>query len=189
MDIKDKIASDEINVIPVFDIEAIVACFHRVMREKDITKTELAALADVPLPTLSKILDHTTKDPRFESVARIARALNISLNTLTELAIAPDASLPSGLPEGEQLTRFAIRHLVTAYQQIIYTLRKQIQLLEKELAEKKPNRVLRDILLVVSFVGLVFYLVWDLTHPTDGVFQYQVYARQLSQWMTDIFAL
>ena len=193
METKDKIGTDDINnsisVVVSFDIDAIVECFQHTMREKGLTKTELAALADVPLPTLSKILDHTTRDPRFESVARIAKALNISLATLTDLATSPDASLPT-FPADENLSKTAVRGMIIAYQQVVFSLREQIAMLKDQLSEKRFTRIFKNILTVLSVGGVVFYLVWDVTHPDEGMIQYQMYAAQgLSRWLAEVFTI
>ena len=188
------IASPGISAVPSCDMDAVIAFINRVIREKDIDLHELSEVADVPYQTLYKILKSVTKDPRCETIFRISRALNISLDYLMVLSAGDqdtDPSLPLTVDD-EPVTKSAIRHLVSAYQQTINVLKLQIASYERELKERKLSRLIRDILLAAAFAGLAFYVVWDLTHPTEGMIQYQVwrdYAAHAADKITDFFGL
>jgi len=50
----------------------------QLMREKKFTQSSLSRASGVPQPTINRILARVTKDPRRESVVRMANCLNIS---------------------------------------------------------------------------------------------------------------
>ena len=50
----------------------------QLMREKKFTQSSLSRASGVPQPTINRILARVTKEPRRESVVRMANCLNIS---------------------------------------------------------------------------------------------------------------
>ena len=50
----------------------------QLMREKKFTQSSLSRASGVPQPTINRILARVTKDPRRDSVVRMANCLNIS---------------------------------------------------------------------------------------------------------------
>ena len=54
----------------------------QLMREKKFTQSSLSRASGVPQPTINRILARVTKDPRRESVVRMADCLNISPEVL-----------------------------------------------------------------------------------------------------------
>lgn len=186
-------SSNDITTVAFFDISATIDYICKIQREKNISQNELSALSGVPLPTLSKILNHRTPDPRFESVARIAQALNISLDSLTQKAteITFDDLNPELAPVevGTKLDCAFLTHLVAAYQQVIGTQQARIHQYERQIKEKKLTRSVKDLMLVVVVVMLAFYLIWDITHPTAGYIQYEIYVKQLHSWLSELLTV
>lgn len=54
-------------------------------KKKNLTSEQLAELSNVPKGTLDKILNGTTKDPKFETLKSLARALNCTLNDFDDV--------------------------------------------------------------------------------------------------------
>ena len=54
------------------------------MKEKNFTQSSLSRAADVPQPTINRILARVTREPRRESVVRLADCLGVSPEYLYE---------------------------------------------------------------------------------------------------------
>lgn len=65
-----------------------------ILSEQNLSAAELARRADISVASLSRILSGQT-NPSFESVSRIAKALNISLDTLTPTPASQTAAASS----------------------------------------------------------------------------------------------
>ena len=52
----------------------------KIMREKEITPTDLARKAEIAQSTVSQILNEKRKDPSFSTVCKIAYALDIDID-------------------------------------------------------------------------------------------------------------
>jgi phage repressor protein C with HTH and peptisase S24 domain len=52
------------------------------MREKNLDQTELGRIADVPQPTINRILLGVTGSPRGDTLSKIAKAMDISIDQL-----------------------------------------------------------------------------------------------------------
>ena len=56
----------------------------QLMKEKNFTQSSLSRAADVPQPTINRILARVTREPRRESVVRLADCLGVSPEYLYE---------------------------------------------------------------------------------------------------------
>lgn len=171
----------------------------------------LAEITGVSESTVSRYLSGD-QSPPFEFVQKTAEALGLSLDELTDnphgiKKAAENAALEQLRQVYEQRIedknahiasqKDRIQRMETAHAAEIARLETthtaELDRLQKsherELAEKKLSRKIKDVLLILAIGGLIFYLVWDLTHPTEGMIQYQVYASQLSHWLNDILTL
>ncbi|MCB9789981.1 helix-turn-helix transcriptional regulator [Candidatus Nomurabacteria bacterium] len=54
----------------------------RLRLEKDWSQEKLSREADIPFTTFTKIENGTTKNPSVETIAKIAKALNVTLDEL-----------------------------------------------------------------------------------------------------------
>ncbi|HAU4845804.1 TPA: helix-turn-helix transcriptional regulator [Clostridioides difficile] len=54
-------------------------------KNRNLTSEQLSELSNVPKGTLDKILNGTTKDPKFETLKSLARALNCTLNDFDDM--------------------------------------------------------------------------------------------------------
>ena len=57
-----------------------------IMKDRKYTLEELSELSGIPLSTLSKITSGITPNPRYDTMAAIAQALNCSLDEFSETA-------------------------------------------------------------------------------------------------------
>lgn len=175
-----------------YDITKVADCLARVAAEKDLTLPELESISGVPAGTIHKMFKHTTADPRFETVSRVAYALGVSLDTLTSIALP---EVPDDVPvvvEDAALTRHSLTHMIAAFYQALRTKDEMIALLTEQLKTRKLSQLIKDIMLTLAFAGLIFYLLWDVTHPTEGLIQYQVWHDAVSgtvDKLTDYFSL
>lgn len=149
-----------------YDADALINALQKKREAAGITYEQLDAASGVPASTIRKIFSRSTKDPSFQAVARLARALDISLDTLS------DAALPTPEDAGEMIQDGAINaallsHLVRSYRDRIFAM---------ECRERKAyyKNIAKDALLAVAICGFVFYFVWDITHPLEGMIRYQV---------------
>ena len=56
-----------------------------IKQEKGLSLAEIAKLADIPLPTITRVFNGQTPNPTFETISRISFALGISLDELSGL--------------------------------------------------------------------------------------------------------
>ncbi|MCI9897351.1 helix-turn-helix transcriptional regulator [Clostridioides difficile] len=54
-------------------------------KKRNLTSEQLSELSNIPKGTLDKILNGTTKDPKFETLKSLARALNCTLNDFDDM--------------------------------------------------------------------------------------------------------
>ena len=59
----------------------------KLRKELGLSQDELARKADIPYTTLTKIEIGVIKNPSFKAVSKIAEALDVNLDDLTNLAI------------------------------------------------------------------------------------------------------
>lgn len=60
-----------------------------IKEDKGLSNAEIAKVADIPLPTITRVFNGQTPNPTFETISRIAFALGASLDELSGLK-APD---------------------------------------------------------------------------------------------------
>lgn len=64
--------------------KAIGEKIQKIRQEKKLTQEELAEKADVPYPTLIKIESNQVKNPTIKTVKKLAKALEVSIDYLSE---------------------------------------------------------------------------------------------------------
>ena len=141
----------------------------------DVRHTTTAALsekANIPAPTITKIRTGETKNPNADTLQRIAKALDVSINDLTDTPAIDDDELrdllPKKLPaDNEELVGM-----------IVNTLRNQRISNERTMAELRKDRNFWRQMLIIC-VGIILpllivtfaitcFMYWDLSHPTEG---------------------
>ena len=139
---------------------------------KNMTTAELAELSNVPDATITKIRTGATKNPNADTLQRLAKALDVSINDLTDTPSVDDAELRELLPKK---LPSSTEELVGV---ILGTLRNQRLASDRTMAELRKDRnhwrkiavVCLGILLpvVLLTMALVALMYWDLSHPGQG---------------------
>lgn len=64
------------------DVTQIARKIRELRQAKDWSQEDLARAADIPLTTITKIETGVIKNPSIEKIAKIAKALGVSVDTL-----------------------------------------------------------------------------------------------------------
>lgn len=113
-----------------------------------MTAQQIAEKGHVPASTVSRVLSGQTPDPSFQTVSAIVQALGGSMDALLGLPA------PSAPPDRhEELERL---------------------LAEKDARLKDKDRAICVLIIACALLAIVAigYLIWDATHPTQGMIQY-----------------
>lgn len=137
-----------------------------------LTTAELAIKANVPEATITKIRTRVTKNPNADTLQRLAKALECSINDLTDSPSVEDSEirdlLPKKLPsDPEELVGL-----------LCSTLRNQRLANDRTVAELRKDRnswrkfalTLLGVVVPVMLVtmALLLFMYWDLSHPGQG---------------------
>lgn len=139
---------------------------------RDLTTAELAEKANVPEATITKIRTRVTKNPNADTLQRLAKALECSINDLTDTPSVEASEirelLPKKLPTDPE-------ELVSV---ICTTLRNQQIAADRTAAELRKDRntwrkfafIALAILVPISVATLALTVVtyWDLCHLDRG---------------------
>lgn len=113
----------------------------QLMREKEFTQSSLSRASGVPQPTINRILVRVTRDPRRESVVKLANCFNISPEFLYGSAIAEESSqfkLKVGKTSVEKYPLNTIEPVESIY--------KQVEALNPAQREKLVNKIITTLL-------------------------------------------
>ena len=155
---------DELKTVTNYDTEALLEALRKAKDASDLTNADIAAESGIPESTIAKLFSGRTPNPTFETVACTAYALGVSLDSMALKAITPEI-LPEISTPDNPLTVTLSRQLVRSYEREIYRGQEREKKLER-------RAVIKDVILVLALAGLLFYLLWDVTHPTQGMIQY-----------------
>lgn len=137
-------------------------------KEKGLTNEDIAELADVPENTVAKIMNGTTQDPRFESVARIIIALGGSVDQILGLAKEDPDPIPS-----------RVENVVSNYADLLKE--KDIRLAEKDKTIETYKEAVKNLRKekshILCFIGgfvalVILILLFDLLNGNIGYFRY-----------------
>lgn len=155
---------DELNTVTKYNTEALLEALRKAKDDSDLTNADIAEESGIPESTIAKLFGGRTPNPTFETVACTAYALGISLDSLAQKAIEPE-TIPEFVTPENPLTVKLSRQLVRSYEREVA----RGQARERKL---EIQNYIKDVIIVFALAGLLFYLIWDITHPTDGVIQY-----------------
>lgn len=139
---------------------------------RDLTTAELAAKANVPDATITKIRTRVTKNPNADTLQRLAKALEVSINDLTDTPPVDDGELrdllPKKLPADTEELVCVI--LTTLKNQRISNERTQAELRKDRNYWRKISILCLGCILPMIVITLILLVVlyWDLSHPTEG---------------------
>lgn len=139
---------------------------------RNMTTAELAEKSGVPEATITKIRTGVTKSPTSDTLQRLAKALNCSINDLTDSPSVDDEEIRALLPKKLPTDPEEIVNLFCS------TLKNQRMANDRTCAELRKDRnfwrkfavICIGCIIPVVLATLVIVLVmyWDLSHPTEG---------------------
>ena len=142
------------------------------MDVRRITTAALAEKCDVPDSTITKIRTRQTMNPNMETLKRLAKGLDITVNDLTDVPSVEDEELRDLLPK--KLPGMSDELLCT----VLTALRNQRLASDRTVDELRRDRnfwrkfavVCMGIMipLVAITLALVLFMYWDLSHPHEG---------------------
>ena len=113
----------------------------QLMREKEFTQSSLSRASGVPQPTINRILVRVTRDPRRESVVKLANCFNVSPEFLYGSARAEEAShskLEVGKTSVEKYRLNTVEPVESIY--------RQVEALNPAQREKLVNKIITNLL-------------------------------------------
>lgn len=132
-----------------------------IKEEKDLTNAEIASLANIPLPTITRVFNGQTPNPTFETISRIAIALGTSLDELLGLKQPDEPPIAS-----------PIENTLNSYSELLSEKENRIKELKEEIKKEcKEKYITAGILIfVVAFLLAVFTI--DVLNGHFGYFRY-----------------
>lgn len=130
-----------------------------------LTSQQIADISAVPLGTVTKILSGTTPNPGIESLAPIVIAVGGSLDEICDNP-QPDKAV---LTESDSADLHLIHQLFHANNQVTAAHAAHSRHLEKQLH-------IHQIVIGVLIAFILFFVIYDVTHPSVGFVQYTVSA-------------
>lgn len=164
--------------------EALLSAF----RLSRMTQKELSQISDVPETSIQKLFAGDIREPRFENFARLAKALNLSVDDV--IGISSNSEVESLRRENELLRARTEAAEANERAAKAETAAKDIVIDEKEMSN---NRLYKSVIVIgFLFVILVFaivgILVYDITHQDRGWFQSAAaYYYTGIGWIRDFF--
>lgn len=139
-----------------------------IKESRNLTNTEIASLSNIPLATVTRILNGSTPNPTFETIASIATAIGASLDELVGLK-DPD----------EQPLNSRVETAIASYAELLAEkdarLREKDEYISHLRAEKTKEQKEKGKLLTftIGFVAIViFVLLFDMMNGHFGYFRY-----------------
>ena len=129
--------------------------------EKGLSLAEIAKIADIPLPTITRVFNGQTPNPTFETISRISFALGVSLDKISGLK-QPDES-PIASP---------IENTLNSYSELLKEKDDRIQELQKEKEQERNERRRLTGVLVVLVTLVLIVLAVDLLNGDIGHIRY-----------------
>ena len=139
---------------------------------RDMTTAELAEKSGIPDATITKIRTRVTHSPNMDTLQKLAKALQCSINDLTDTPSMEDDDLRDLLPKKMPTD---VNELTSC---ILTALRNQNIAHERTLSELRKDRnfwrkfavvsVSCMVPLLLATLILLAVLYWDLSHPTQG---------------------
>ena len=139
---------------------------------RHMTTADLAEKANVPEATITKIRTKVTKNPNMETLQRLAKALEVSINDLTDTPTVDEKEIRDLLPKKLPADQTELVELICT------TLRNQRMASNRTIDELRKDRntwrkislLLVGCVVPLLIVGVVLMMVlyWDLSHPGVG---------------------
>lgn len=150
--------------------DLLIECLISKKEDLHLTNAAIAEQSGVPESTVTKLFNRTIKSPTFDTIAPIARTLNVSLDALLEM---DTADIPKTAAQPVDGKMFAM--LIESYTRQLIVKNRWITILAAAL--------------FAVFVLLILFIGYDVSHPNLGWVQYTVYARSAMRHIIDTFKL
>lgn len=144
--------------------EAAVSCLSARRRELGLTYAALAQKCGMSESTITKVLRGDVPNPTFDTIAPIASALEISLDTLSVVSKGGQQSSTIPAPE-KSMDRAVLDMLVESYSA-------QIEMYKAQVREKRIWNIVFVSTSIAVTLTLAFIVIYDATHPDMGWIQY-----------------
>lgn len=164
--------------------EALLSAF----RLSRLTQKELSQISDVPETSIQKLFAGDIKEPRFENFARLAKALNLSVDDIIGIDSSSEAEslrrendLLRARTEAAEANERAVKAETSA---------KDIVIEEKDKSMKRlfGFAVIASALFVLLTAAVVCILIYDITHLDRGWFRAAAaYYYTGIGWIRDFF--
>lgn len=151
--------------------DLLIECLITKKEEQHLTNAVIAEKSGVPESTVTKLFNRTIKSPTFDTVAPIARTLNVSLDAL----LGMEGAEPPSVPVAQSVDSKMFAMLIDSYTQQLLVKNRWITVLSAAL--------------FAVFVMLIVFVIYDISHPTLGWVQYTVYAKSAIRNFVDCFRL
>lgn len=146
--------SDHVGV--KYPSDAVIECMRTRRKQLGMTYQEIEKSCGIPCSTVAKVLRRETANPTFDTIAPIARALGISLDTLT----AANAETENYMNDNNQRS---------ANEAILEAL---VQNLTEQVKYERRSKTVLFIILIILVLGFVAIMIYDIMHPTIGWVEY-----------------
>lgn len=128
-----------------------------------VTNQQIADLSGVPIGTVSGMMSGQVASPNFQAVCAILTALNEDITAFYTGQEPPEAPQSGNIDQINHMQEFAIKIVTEAITRAYVS----------DVAQRSERRERRAMILNMFFIALiVFFLIWDITHPTMGFIQY-----------------
>lgn len=125
-----------------------------IKEEKDLTNAEIAKLADIPLPTITRVFNGQTPNPTFETIVKIAIGMGVSLDELIGLKQPDEPPIAS-----------PIESTLNSYSELLKEKDERIKELKDTLERVRNEK--RTFLVVL--IGLIAFILVFLAIDLFGV--------------------
>jgi len=113
----------------------------QLMREKEFTQSSLSRASGVPQPTINRILVRVTRDPRRESVVKLANCFNVSPEFLYGSVGAEEPGQPKVEVGKTSVEKYSLNMMES-----VESIYKQVELLNPKQREKLANKIIMNLL-------------------------------------------
>lgn len=113
----------------------------QLMREKEFTQSSLSRASGVPQPTINRILVRVTRDPRRESVVKLANCFNVSPEFLYGAARAEEASHSKFEVAKTSVEKYRLNTV-----EPVESIYRQVEALNPAQREKLVNKIITNLL-------------------------------------------
>lgn len=149
--------------------DVLIECLSAKKDELKLTNAAIAEKSGVPESTVTKLFNRTIKSPTFDTLAPVAKVLNVSLDALLEM---DNADIQKSPPPPSIIENPMFKMLIDNY--------------TKQLLAKNRWITVLAAALFVLFAAMIFFVIYDVSHPNLGWVQYTVQFKNMVSNLVDM---